>query len=81
MPLTMTVDERAALQAAQAHRRAVRHWRRYQAVLLRADGVPIATIAQTRSDAVGEVVWEVRVDSSTARAYQHARGLDAAGVG
>jgi transposase len=47
MPLTMTVDERAAVQAAQAHRRAVRHWRRYQAVLLRADGVLIATIAQT----------------------------------
>ena len=30
--------------------------------------------AQTRSDAVGEVVWEVSVDSSTARAHQHASG-------
>ncbi len=29
---------------------------------------------QTRSDAVGEVVWEVRVESSTARAHQHASG-------
>jgi transposase len=28
--------------------------------------------AQTRSDAVGEVVWEVSVDSTTARAHQHA---------
>ena len=28
--------------------------------------------AQTRSDAVGEVVWEVSIDSSTARAHQHA---------
>jgi transposase len=47
MPLTLTAEERAAVQAAQAHRRAVRHWRRYQAVVLRADGVPIAKIAQT----------------------------------
>ena len=33
--------------------------------------------AQTKSDAVGEVVWAVRavsVDSSTARAHQHASG-------
>lgn len=30
--------------------------------------------AQTRSDAVGEVVWEVSVDNSTARAHQHASG-------
>ena len=29
---------------------------------------------QTRSDAVGEIVWEVSVDSSTARAHQHASG-------
>ncbi len=30
--------------------------------------------AQTRSDAVGEVGWEVSVDSSTARAHHHASG-------
>jgi transposase len=30
--------------------------------------------AQTRSDAVGEVVWEVSMDSSAARAHQHACG-------
>ncbi len=47
MPLTLTRDERAALHAAQACSRTVRHWRRYQAVLLRADGVPVATVAQT----------------------------------
>jgi transposase len=29
---------------------------------------------QTRSDAVGEVVWEVSIDSTTARAHQHASG-------
>lgn len=34
----------------------------------------ILALAQTRSDAVGEVVWEISVDSSTARAHQHASG-------
>ena len=47
MPLTLTAQERAALQAAQARSRTVRHWRRYQAVLLRADGVPVASVAQS----------------------------------
>src|SRR5258708_32736560 len=47
MRLTLTAEERAALHAAQAHSRAVRHWRRFQAVLLRADGMPIATVART----------------------------------
>jgi transposase len=30
--------------------------------------------AQTRSDVVGEIVWEVSIDSTTARAHQHASG-------
>jgi len=30
--------------------------------------------AQTESDAVGEVEWEVSVDSTIARAHQHAAG-------
>ena len=30
--------------------------------------------AQTKSDAVGEVVWEVSIDSTTVRAHQHAAG-------
>ena len=34
----------------------------------------ILTRVQTQSDAVREVVWEVSVDSSTARAHQHASG-------
>lgn len=46
MPLTLSEDERAALQAAQARSPKVRHWRRYQAVLLRADGVPVAAVAR-----------------------------------
>src|SRR5215831_19256630 len=45
-PLTLREEERAALKAAQARRPRVRHWRRYQAVLLRADGVPVAEVAR-----------------------------------
>jgi transposase len=47
MPLSLTADQRVALQTGQARSRSVRHWRRYQAVLLRADGVPVATVART----------------------------------
>jgi len=46
MRLTLTDEERAELQAGLRSSRNVRHWRRYQAVLLRADGVPLATVAQ-----------------------------------
>jgi transposase len=34
----------------------------------------LLTHLQTKSDAVSEVVWEVSIDSSTARAHQHASG-------
>lgn len=47
MPLTLTAEQRTALHTAQARSRNVRHWRRFQAVLLRADGVPVVTVAQT----------------------------------
>jgi transposase len=47
MSLILTTEQRAALQAAQVRSHNVRHWRRFQAVLLRADGVPVATVAQT----------------------------------
>src|SRR5258708_2873746 len=46
MALTVTEEERRALEAAQAKSRAVRHWRRYQAVLLRADGLEVAEVAR-----------------------------------
>src|SRR5690348_160555 len=46
MPLTLSEVERNALEAAQAHSPKVRHWRRYQAVLLRAAGVPVAEVAR-----------------------------------
>lgn len=47
MRLTLTNAERAELVAAQQTSRNVRHWRRYQAVLLRGEGVPLETVAQT----------------------------------
>jgi len=43
----LTEQERAELQAAQQASRPVRHWRRYQAVLLRAEGMPLALVAKT----------------------------------
>src|SRR5262249_6727945 len=35
----------------------------------------LPTHVQTKSDAVGEMVWEVSIDRSTARAHQHAGGV------
>jgi transposase len=46
MPLTLSKEERNALKTAQARSPQVRHWRRYQAVLLRAAGVPVAEVAR-----------------------------------
>src|SRR5260370_25316314 len=45
MPLTVSQDERAALEAAQAGSRKVRQWRRYQGVLLRAQGLFVKDVA------------------------------------
>jgi transposase len=53
MPLSVTAEPRTALRTGQGRRRSVRHGRhgrhgrRLQAVLLRADGVPVATVART----------------------------------
>ncbi len=49
MPLTVTREERAALEAAQGRSRVVRHWRRYHAVLLRADGMAVTEVARALS--------------------------------
>jgi transposase len=46
MPFTLSQEERAALEAAQAQRPKVRHWRRYQAVLLRAQGLFVKDVAR-----------------------------------
>src|SRR5437868_577542 len=45
--LAMTKEQRAEVEAAQRQSRNVRHWKRYQAVLLRAEGTPVAVVAQT----------------------------------
>jgi transposase len=45
--LAMTAEQRAEVETAQRRSRNVRHWKRYQAVLLRADGMPLALVAQT----------------------------------
>ena len=34
----------------------------------------LLALAQTKSDAVGEVEWDVNVDSTVVRAHQHAAG-------
>jgi transposase len=46
MPLTLSKTERAALEAGQARSPKVRHWRRYQAVLLRAEGMLVKDVAR-----------------------------------
>jgi transposase len=40
----------------------------------------LLTHAQTKSDAVGEVEWEVSVDSTVVRAHQHAAGAPKKGA-
>jgi transposase len=44
----MTAEQRAEVEGAQRASRNVRHWKRFQAVLLRADGMPVTVVAQTR---------------------------------
>jgi transposase len=43
----LSTEERGKLTAAQRQSRNVRHWRRYQAVLLRADGMFVKQVAQS----------------------------------
>ena len=45
--VAMTAEQRTELETAQRRSRNVRHWKRYQAVLLRAEGMPLALVAQT----------------------------------
>lgn len=45
--IAMTAEQRAEVETAQRQSRNVRHWKRYQAVVLRADGMPLAVVAQT----------------------------------
>jgi transposase len=45
MPLTLTETQRTELEAAAAAEKGVRRWKRYQAVLLRAEGRTVASVA------------------------------------
>jgi transposase len=45
--VAMTAEQRAEVEAAQRQSKNVRHWKRYQAVLLRAGGTPVTVVAQT----------------------------------
>lgn len=47
MSLVLSREERAAVAAAQQQSRNVRHWRRYEAVLLRADSMSVKPVAQS----------------------------------
>jgi transposase len=49
MPLILTAEEQAALLAAQRRRPGIRHWRRYQAVVLRGEGLTVAQVARALS--------------------------------
>lgn len=49
------------------------HWRRDAGALWAVWDRLLAQV-QTKSDAIGEIVWEVSVDSTVTRAHQHAAG-------
>src|SRR5260221_12518442 len=55
MPLTLSQYARAALEAAQAQRPQVRHCRRYQAVLLRGQGLLVKDVARALGFAAARV--------------------------
>ena len=45
MPVTLTEAQRSDLEAAATAEKGVRRWKRYRAVLLRAEGMPVAAVA------------------------------------
>jgi transposase len=47
MRLTLTESQRVKLEAAAAAEKGVRRWKRYRAVLLRGEGMTVATVAHT----------------------------------
>ena|SRR5215207_1267916 len=47
MPLTVTETQRADLDAAATRETRVRRWRRFRAVLLRAEGMTVEAVART----------------------------------
>lgn len=86
MRVTMTETQRAALEAAVQLERRTRTWKRYQAVLLLADGQSPATVAQAVRCSVGSVyhwaaIWRREGVAGLAEGPHPglARRLDAAG--
>ena len=55
MPVVLTPPERAALEAAAAREPRVRRWKRYQAILLRAEGQTVDTVAAALRCSVASV--------------------------
>lgn len=55
MPLLLTTTERAELVAAAAAERRVRRWKRYQALLLRAEGQTVEAVAAALGCSVASV--------------------------
>ena len=47
MPVTLSEAQRTAREAAAAAEKGVRRWKRYRAVLLRAEGMTVAAVAAT----------------------------------
>lgn len=84
--MEMTAEQRAELAVAQRQSKTVRHWRRYQAVVLRADGMAVAVVAQTLGCSRASVshwttTWQ-KTGVAGVREGEHpgaARRLDAAG--
>lgn len=58
MPVILTLTERADLEAAAATEPRVRRWKRYQAILLRAEGQTVAAVAAVlRCSAASVYAW------------------------
>ncbi|HLQ35950.1 MAG TPA: helix-turn-helix domain-containing protein, partial [Chloroflexota bacterium] len=72
-PVSLNAEEHGALTAAQRQRRSVRHWRRYQAVVLRAEGMAVKQVAQSLG------CTETSVSNWTAAYRRH--GVDGVGEG
>jgi transposase len=86
MPVILTAQQRTELEAATAAEQGVRGWKRYRAILLRAEGLTVAAVAQVlRCSEASVYGWTARWDRGGAaglREGDHGGGkrkLDAAG--
>ncbi len=88
MPFTLTESQRAELEAAAAAGKEVRRWKRYRAVLLRAEGMTVDRVAQALECSAASVyAWTAawrQEGAAGLREGEHSgrrRTLDAAGEG